>query len=125
MKLVVDMNLSPRWVSFLNQAGFEAVHWNDVGACDAPDSVIMAYANANRSVVLTHDLDFGSILAATQGTSPSVVQIRSDDVDLNLIGHRVVAALRQMEQELSDGALVTVDPKRVRLTLLPLNFRLG
>jgi predicted nuclease of predicted toxin-antitoxin system len=38
----------------------------------------MAYALANNFVVLTHDLDFGTILAATQGNKPSVVQIRAD-----------------------------------------------
>ena len=28
MKLLVDMNLSPRWVPFLLDAGHEAVHWS-------------------------------------------------------------------------------------------------
>ena len=37
----------------------------------------MAFAGANGCVVLTHDLDFGAILAATQGRKPSVVQIRA------------------------------------------------
>jgi len=40
----------------------------------------MAYASVNGYVVLTHDLDFSAILAATQGEKPSVVQIRADDV---------------------------------------------
>jgi predicted nuclease of predicted toxin-antitoxin system len=31
MKLVVDMNLPPRWVAFLAANGIEAVHWSDVG----------------------------------------------------------------------------------------------
>ena len=28
MKLLVDMNLSPRWVGMLTQAGIEAAHWS-------------------------------------------------------------------------------------------------
>ena len=80
MKLIVDMNLSPRWVQVLVDAGFEATHWSSLGAHNAPDSEIMAYASVNDSVVLTHDLDFGSILAATHGEKPSVVQIRAGDV---------------------------------------------
>jgi len=44
MKLLVDMNLSPRWISFLADTGIEAVHWSTLGANNAPDSEIMAYA---------------------------------------------------------------------------------
>jgi predicted nuclease of predicted toxin-antitoxin system len=47
---------------------------------DAADIEIMAYAAKHDYVVLTHDLDFSAILAATQGTKPSVVQIRSDNL---------------------------------------------
>jgi predicted nuclease of predicted toxin-antitoxin system len=87
------------------------------------DLEIMAYANANNCVVLTHDLDFGAILAATHGEKPSVVQIRSDDVSPDVIGKQIVIALRQMASELKEGALLTVDPNRTRLRLLPLQPR--
>ena len=120
MKLIVDMNLSPRWVGLLAGAGIDAVHWSTVGAKNAPDSEIMAYALANDSVVLTHDLDFSAILAATKRKKPSVVQIRADDVSPDVIGHQVLVALRQMESELAEGALITVEPDRTRLRVLPL-----
>jgi predicted nuclease of predicted toxin-antitoxin system len=120
MKLLVDMNLSPRWVSLLNGAGIEAVHWSTVGATNAPDREIMAYALAHDFVVLTHDLDFSAILAVTQGEKPSVVQLRADDVSPDAIGRQVLIALRQMETELHDGALISIDPNRTRLRVLPL-----
>ena len=120
MKLLVDMNLAPRWVSVLAEAGIEAAHWSTLGAHNAPDSEIMAYASKNDYVVLTHDLDFGAILAATHRQKPSVVQIRAEDVRPEVIGKHVAIALRQMETELQEGALLTVDPKRTRLRLLPL-----
>lgn len=68
MKLIVDMNLSPRWIQLLNQAGMEAIHWSEVGRANAKDSEIMIYARTNNCVVLTHDLDFSAILSATQDT---------------------------------------------------------
>ena len=80
----------------------------------------MIYASANNYVVLTHDLDFSAILAATHGEKPSVVQIRAEDVNPDVIGKQVIAALRQMEFDLEEGALLTVDPNRTRLRLLPL-----
>ena len=55
MKLLVDMNLSPRWVTFLVDAGFETSHWSTLGATDASDSEIMRFAADGSYVVLTHD----------------------------------------------------------------------
>lgn len=80
MKLLVDMNLSPQWVQLLRDAGWVAAHWATVGKANAPDSEITAYAATNNYVILTHDLDFGAILAATHQAVPSVVQIRTGDV---------------------------------------------
>ena len=120
MKLLIDMNLSPQWVERLKVAGMQAVHWSTLGRVDAPDTEIMAYAAAHDYVVLTHDLDFSAVLAATQGTKPSVVQIRSDNLSPAAIGEPLIAALRQMSAELAAGALLTVDPVRTRLHVLPL-----
>lgn len=120
MKVLVDMNLSPRWVGLLVGASIEAVHWSTVGPADAPDSQIMAFAKANGYVVLTHDLDFSAILAATHGNKPSVAQIRSEDIDPDVIGKPVIAALQQLSAELDDGALITIEPSRTRLRVLPL-----
>jgi predicted nuclease of predicted toxin-antitoxin system len=73
MRLLLDMNLSPRWVPWLANAGFQVHHWSTIGAFNATDAEIMGYAASNNSVVVTNDLDFGAILAATQRKKPSVV----------------------------------------------------
>ena len=64
----------------------------------------MAFARTNGYVVLTHDLDFGAILAATRGDKPSVVQIRTDDVSPEAIGATVVRALEQLRLDIEDGS---------------------
>lgn len=120
MKLLIDMNLSPSWTTLLANAGHEAEHWSAVGAPDAPDATIMTFARTNGFVVLTHDLDFGAILAATREDRPSVVQIRADNISPDAIGEVVVKALHSMTNELEAGALLTVDPTRMRLRLLPI-----
>jgi len=84
------------------------------------DEEIMAWAIAADAVVLTHDLDFGTILAFTKNTKPSVVQIRAEDVNPDKIGGNVITAVDQLRAELSAGAIVSVDPVRARLRLLPL-----
>lgn len=120
MKLLIDMNLTPGWCQLLASAGHEAVHWSSFGDGSAKDAEIMAAARTGGYVVLTHDLDFGAILAATGGEGPSVVQIRADDPSPATIGRAVLTALRQLADELEAGALVTIEPSRARLRLLPL-----
>jgi hypothetical protein len=51
------------------------------------------------------------------------VQIRSEQLNPEVIGKQVVLALRQMAKELEEGALVTVDPERTRVRVLPLQIR--
>jgi predicted nuclease of predicted toxin-antitoxin system len=80
VKLLVDMNLSPSWVERLARHGFEAVHWSTIGAATAPDLEILSWANEHKFVLITNDLDFSAILAASAGGSPSVVQIRTQDL---------------------------------------------
>jgi predicted nuclease of predicted toxin-antitoxin system len=120
MKVLVDMNLSPRLATLLSDAGFESVHWSQVGLATDPDLAIMVHAKLHDFVVLTHDLDFGAILAATNADKPSVVQIRASDLKPEALVGPVTIGLRQCEVALTDGALLTIDVVRLRLRLLPL-----
>lgn len=120
MKIVIDMNLSPQWMAILKSAGHEPIHWSQVGAINAPDREIMKWARTNNYVVFTHDLDFGTILAATGAKSPSVFQIRTQDVSPKTLSAVVLSSLKQFEERLNEGALVTVNEKQSRVRVLPL-----
>ena len=65
MKILIDMNLSPDWVAVFGRYNISAVHWSTVGDPREKDSIIMEWARTNGYIVFTHDLDFGSLLAAT------------------------------------------------------------
>jgi predicted nuclease of predicted toxin-antitoxin system len=80
----------------------------------------MDWAADRGYVVLTNDLDFGAILAASQGIKPSVVQVRADNLNPDVTGSTVLAALKATVGDLATGALVTVEPSRNRVMLLPL-----
>lgn len=125
MKLLLDMNLSPALAADLKVAGFDAEHWSSLGLASAEDSEIMAYAKAHDYVVVTHDLDFSAILAATNGDKPSVVQIRATNLAPELLIGPLTLGLRRCVAELEDGALLTIEVDRQRLRLLPLNVLPG
>jgi predicted nuclease of predicted toxin-antitoxin system len=123
MKFVLDMNHSPEWARVLESHGLEAVHWSEVGDPRASDAAILSWARDNERVVVTHDLDFGALLAASSSDRPSVIQIRSRDVMPQAMAPALVDALRRYENELELGALVVVDPARARVRILPLGDR--
>jgi predicted nuclease of predicted toxin-antitoxin system len=120
VKLLIDMNLSPEWQPLLRENGFEAVHWSDIGAHDAPDAEIMQWARDNGCVVFTHDLDFGILLAHSKEGRPSVVQVRAQDVSPEHLGPVAVRALQAHGEALESGALLTIDEARSRVRILPI-----
>jgi predicted nuclease of predicted toxin-antitoxin system len=119
MKILVDMNLSPAWCIILAKHGYTAVHWSAIGSPRATDTEIMQYAQENEFIVFTHDLDFGTILATTKASVPSVLQLRAQDILPDTAEMIVVNALLQFANELKSGALITVDAIRIRARILP------
>ena len=71
-------------------------------------------------VVFTHDLDFGNILAATDAFGPSVIQVRAQDPIPESVGEFILAALRDYAGHLERGALITIEPDRLRARVLPI-----
>lgn len=121
MKLLIDMNLAPAWCGALGRYGFTATHWSAVGDPRATDKTIMAYAQVGGFVVLTHDLDFGILLALTHAGGPSVIQARTRDIAPGQLAPRVAALIKQHAAELKAGALITLDDLRSRVRVLPLH----
>ena len=120
MKILVDMNLSPDWCGILVKHGWTSAHWSSVGKPTAPDKTVLQYAKDNGYVVLTHDLDFSAILAATGAKAPSVIQVRAQDVLSEHFQQLVLDSLRQFESALTTGALIVIDESRARARVLPL-----
>jgi predicted nuclease of predicted toxin-antitoxin system len=68
---------------------------------------------------MTHDLDFGGMIATGGLAAPSVLQIRTQDVLPDAIGSLVMRSLMAFAADLDQSALVTVTAERGRVRLLP------
>ena len=119
------MNLSPSWIDRLAGHGFEAVHWSTIGAATAPDVEILTWATEHQFVVVTNDLDFSAILAASAGTTPSVVQIRTQDLLSDAVVSIVAHALEAHRDDIERGALLSIDEGGTRVRMLPLRGSQG
>lgn len=80
----------------------------------------MAWAVANGYIVFTHDLDFGTILATTQAKTPSVIQIRSQDILPDTTASLILGTLKQFADELERGASITIDRTKRKARILPI-----
>jgi len=80
MKFLADMGISPRVITALRERGHEAIHLQEQGLGKMSDGDILAKARVEGRVLLTHDLDFGELLAASGGVLPSVIIFRLNDM---------------------------------------------
>ena len=76
MKFLADMGVSMTVVKTLRSAGYEAIHLSELGLQRLTDSSIMQKAFQEQRIVLTFDLDFTDLLAASGDALPSVVLFR-------------------------------------------------
>ena len=120
MKILLDMNIPLKYESLLADKGVEVIRWSDIGAFNADDIEIMAYARNNGYIVLTCDLDFGAILSATQDLKPSVVQIRASVLHSKKAADLIVTAIQNNSDDLEKGAILSINLKKARLRILPL-----
>ena len=119
MKLLLDMNLSPRWVNYLRSRGLEVQHWSTVGDKRATDQTIFEWAQVSGSVVVTADLDFGEMVVRTNSRFPSVVLVRTDGTLPSDIGETLTRSLQSCTSALEAGALVVINDFGERIRPLP------
>ena len=118
---VVDANLSPRLAELLRDAGHDAVHVRDIGLRTASDNEIIDYAISTDRIVISHDTDFGTLLAYRELSKPSFILIRSSDpVDVDDQARLIVANLDAMSDDLETGAIAVFARGRLRIRRLPL-----
>lgn len=84
---------------------------------------VLRWAREHGRVLVTHDLDFAAILADTDATAPSVIQVREQDLLASATAGAIVRAITAAAPALARGAIVTIHEDRSRIRILPLRAR--
>lgn len=76
MRFLIDAQLPPALVQWIEARGHECEHVADVQLLDASDDAIWEFARDRGAVLITKDADFAIRRAMTQGGPPPVVWLR-------------------------------------------------
>jgi predicted nuclease of predicted toxin-antitoxin system len=119
MRFLLNMNLPRDLGMHLAAEGHACRHVGDIGMAQASDVAIIEEARAHQEVVVTHDLDYGHLLAFSGHAVPSVIIIRMRNTHPKNLFARIHSALPEIEQPLLDGAIVTLEDANLRVRRLP------
>jgi predicted nuclease of predicted toxin-antitoxin system len=119
MKFLADMGISLRAVAFLRSLGYDAVHLHEQDLGRLSDSSILRKACDEGRVLLTHDLDFGELMAASGAELPSVVIFRLRDMRPERVNAYLGAVVADYQEVLERGVIVSVSEGQIRLRSLP------
>lgn len=120
MRFLADMGISPQTVKFLRNEGHEAAHLYEQGLHQLDDPDILIKAQQEQSILLTHDLDFGELVAASGARLPTVITFRLRNMRPDNVNRHLRAIINQHQAALNQGSIVTVTEGRIRVRPLPI-----
>ena len=119
MRIIADVHISPSTVRSLNELGHDVIRVNAVLPNNTADREIVNWAAANDRVVLTQDLDFSDIIALSGADKPSLITLRLSDSRVDNVNGILQSVLPELEREVVNGMIATVEDNRVRVRALP------
>jgi len=119
MRFLLNMNMPRSLAKRLQDKGYLCRHAGDIGLSYAEDWEIIEEARRQGEIILTHDLDYGRLLAFTRQSSPSIIIFRIRRSQPDQIFQKLINILPQIEEYLRRGSIVIVEDQIIRIRKLP------
>jgi predicted nuclease of predicted toxin-antitoxin system len=120
MRFLADMGVDIRVVRWLRDGGHDAVHLRDEGLHRLPNGDIFGKAISEGRIILTFDLDFGEIAAASKERPAQVIVFRLRNTRAAHVINRLAAVLAESIAVLGRGVVISVEESRHRIRYLPI-----
>ena len=120
LKFLANMNISPLTVEDLKKLRWDIVRVAEIMDRRSKDVQILTYAREHNRVVIKQDLDFSSLLALSGYEKPSVINLRVDNARPDFVTNRIIETVNELEKELGEGTVVSVDEISARYRRLPI-----
>lgn len=115
MRLLLDQGLPRSAAAILRDKGYDVIHVAEAGLRDARDIEIIDYAREQSRIIVTLDADFHALLKVGGHARPSVIRLRLEGLRGKELADLVEQILATVEQDVRQGALVTVNAKTIRV----------
>lgn len=121
MRFLIDNALSPQVADGLSAVGHDAVHVRERGLANGTDEAVCALAAQETRVIDSADTDFGTLLAQSRNSGPSIIlfrgaSTRAPEAQVRLL----VANLSALATDLEVGCVAVFDENRIRVRRLPI-----
>ena len=120
-KLLADIHISPITVAEIRADGYEIHRVSDYISASASDAKIIELAILEKAAIITQDLDFSALIAQSGLNKPSLVSLRVSDAKPHRISKILKIVLPQIEQDLLEGAIVSIEETEYRVRKLPIS----
>ena len=120
VEFLANMNISPLTVDRLRKLGWNIIRVSEIMDVKTKDIKLINYARKNNKVFITQDLDFSMLLAVSGYEKPSVINLRLENAKPDFITNRIIEVVSELEKELEEGIVVSVDEISSRYRNLPI-----
>jgi len=115
-RFLIDEDLPRSLAEALRRPGLDARDVRDVGLRGHSDEAIFEFAVAQAMVVVTADVDFGNVLRFPQDRHHGIVVARfPNETPIAELNAAVVAAIESLRTSDLEGAVVVIEPMRIRV----------
>lgn len=120
MKLLLDQGLPLSAAALLRDKGIDTIHVSEISMSEAEDADIIQRARDEARIVATLDADFHTLPALNAVIAPSIIRIRVERLRARALTDHLLTVVSECQEDLEQGAAVTVEPSRIRIRRLPL-----
>ena len=121
MKFLLDVNISPVLGTLLAKNGHHFRLASSIEKGTLTDINILKIAKENDEVIITHELDFGELLAFSKDNKPSVILFRIHNINASLFFSIIQQNWNTIEPLLLSGALIVMEVQNIRIRKLPIS----
>jgi predicted nuclease of predicted toxin-antitoxin system len=113
-RFLIDEDLPLSLSHSLRRKGHTAEHIIELGHRGVPDGRVFALAQERQAILVSRDTDFGNVLQFPLGSHGGIVVVRfPSETPSRVVA--VVEALTTIEEAVFAGALMVVEPGRIRI----------
>lgn len=117
IRFLADENISPLTVKYIKEQGYDIVTVTNISLKSKPDEEIVHWAAKNNHIILTFDLDFGTIYYFSSKKTTGIIVLRLKPQTIENANEAIKKLLSSniLDKVENRKALLIVDKIKVRI----------